>query len=154
MSANIQGDQNAGKLTVVVIGSIVFAAITGVLMFSHPEPKRSNDKADTSSQTDTSQQSTAAYKLAVYDGSSSPDAATVARYQTALDGLKQLCKEDEDKLAGEIWASWTDLEKNHVTDETNLTLIRHIKDSIDPSIAPTNCSAIMATYLTLRESGS
>jgi hypothetical protein len=154
MSASTDVDRNASKFAVVVLGVIIVAAIAGVLMLNHQEPTRSSDHVDTSLPSATNQQSTAAYKLAVYDGSSSPDAAIVARYQTALDSLKQLCKEDEDKLAGEILASWTDLEKNHVTDETNLTLIGHNKGAIDTSIAPTDCSAIMATYLTLRESGS
>jgi hypothetical protein len=111
-----------------------------------PSPTPAPPSIDTSS---------AAYKLAQYDLGSSPSASDVATYQTALDGLLPYCTEkDEMKLAGQIWASWQDLKKNGINDETNLTLISHIETSIPDSIKPTDCQGIMAAYLVLRETPS
>ncbi len=92
-----------------------------------------------------------AYKLALYDSGYAPDATTVAKYQSALDVLKQHCTEDEPTLASEIWASWKDLESNKVTDETILSLMAHITQSVPASAAPTDCRAVMAAYLLMRE---
>jgi hypothetical protein len=95
---------------------------------------------------------TPAYTLAADDLNHAPDNAIVANYQTALDGLKPLCTEkDEYTLASEIWASQQDLIKNGIKDETNLTLIGHIKASIPANSAPVDCRGVMAAYLTLRE---
>ena len=85
------------------------------------------------------------------DMKAAPNPTTVAHYQAALDGLKPLCTENEATLAGEIWASWNDLEKNGVTDETNLSLIGRIKASIPQTAASTDCGQVMAAYLVLRE---
>jgi hypothetical protein len=92
-----------------------------------------------------------AYRLATYDSNQEPSAVTVSKYQTALDNLKTLCAEDDTTLAAEIWASWKDLQKNGVSDETNLSLIAHIEKSIPPKTAPVECRGVMAAYLTLRE---
>jgi hypothetical protein len=93
----------------------------------------------------------AASKLAFADLGHVPDAATVAKYQSALDSLKPLCTENEATLAGEIWGSWKDLVDNQVTDETNLSLISHITQSIPSDSTPTDCRGVMAAYLVLRE---
>lgn len=92
-----------------------------------------------------------AYKLAVADLNHEPNPSVIAAYQAALDGLKPLCTEDEATLAGEIWGSWKDLVNSKVTDETNLSLIGHIRQSIPSDSNPTDCRGFMAAYLVLRE---
>jgi hypothetical protein len=92
-----------------------------------------------------------AYVLAMYDSKTHPDLATVTRYQAALDSLEPFCTEDEATLAGEVWSSWNDLQKNGVSDETNLSLIGHIKESIPQGAVPTDCRQVMAAYLVMRE---
>ena len=89
--------------------------------------------------------------LAEYDLGHAPDAATTAKYQTALDALKPLCTETEAKLISEIHNSWQDLENNGVTDETHLTLTQHVADSIPAGSPATDCAQIMAAYLLERE---
>ncbi len=94
-----------------------------------------------------------AYKLAVYDLGHAPDASTVQQYQIALDGLKPYCKEDEEKLAGEVWTSEKDLRKNGIIHETNLTLLGDTRGSLGPGnqYNVTDCSGILSAYLALRE---
>lgn len=136
-------------VTVIVL-LFIFIVATGASKDNSPQPATAAKPATSTSQTPQMDTQSPAYKLADYDLNHAPDAATVAQYQTALDGLRPLCTEPEDKIAAEIWASWQDLEKNGVTDETNLTLIGHIKDSV-PDGTVVNCQGVMAAYLTLRE---
>lgn len=88
----------------------------------------------------------------MYDLNQTPDTITVSKYQSALDSLKPLCTEDEATLASEIWASWKDLKSNGVSDETILSLMAHITQSVPSGgAAPTDCRGVMAAYLVLRE---
>jgi hypothetical protein len=80
-----------------------------------------------------------------------PDSGTVARYQTALDGLAARCAEDKSALASEIILGRQDLVKNGIKDETNLTPIGHIASTIPRSGGPVDCRAFLAAYLVLRE---
>jgi len=100
----------------------------------------SNSPADpnTSSQTSQTTQQSPAYTLASLELKRTPDSATVAQYQKALDNLKPLCKEDESKLANEIWNSLQDLQKHNINDETSITCSANIVSSIPSSAAPTD----------------
>ena len=74
----------------------------------------------------------------------------VRRLNTALNRLAPACKESRHRLAGEIWASWKDLHKNGKNDSI-LSVLVHIRESIPSSLGRTNCAGIMAAYLVLRE---
>ena len=131
----------------LVFGPVALALFVLVAMTAPPRPATTDTQA---AQTTTAPESPA-YKLALYDASYAPDTTTVAKYQSELDALKALCTEDEATLASEIWASWKDLESNKVTDETNLSLMAHIAQSVPSSAAPTDCRGVMAAYLVMRE---
>jgi energy-coupling factor transporter transmembrane protein EcfT len=108
-----------------------------------------------------------AYTLAAYDLGHTPDASTVSRYQKALDdlgphnGLGAYCPESQEKLAGEVHTSLQHLRENGITDQTNLTLIGHIKDSVPIIIKRPNqpqdlqihsmCLGVLSAYLWSRE---
>lgn len=89
-----------------------------------------------------------AFFLAHLDGSSAD-----AVYVSALDRLAAECTEGRVKVAGYVDTAYRDLERNGVTDETRLTVMKHLARSIPPSAAPTRCDQVAAAYLTLREPG-
>lgn len=148
-------DMSAGEkfvgmtvLILVVIGAFwVLWTILGHIGGASNNSPTDNQSSQTSAQTP-------AYTLASLELGHTPDTATVAQYQTALDSLKPLCKEDQSKVANEVYNSLEDLKKHNINDETAVTFAAHIVSSIPASAAPTDCSGIMASYLVLRESPS
>jgi hypothetical protein len=90
-----------------------------------------------------------AQMLANLDGGVRP----VADYQAALDALGPKCTQDAAHIAGLGDAGYKDLVKNGVTDETRLTVLRHLSDSIPASLGRTDCAGILSGYLVLREQG-
>jgi hypothetical protein len=89
-----------------------------------------------------------AQKLADLDGNS----RSVAEYQTVLDTWAGRCTESPEKLAGYAYATVEDLRKNNVTDETEYSVLTHLKDST-PAGMKAKCEDIAAGYLALRENG-
>lgn len=132
----------------IIIGLVMLA------VFAPKTPTKANSQ--TSTKTTTTQQpkvdtTTPAYKLADYDLNNAPDSATVAQYQAALDSVKPLCAQDEERIAAITYGSWTDLKQHGITDENNLALLNHLKASIPANTAPVDCQGVYAAYLTLRE---
>ena len=90
-----------------------------------------------------------AQRLADLDG----DAQDVADYQAALDALGPKCTQDQAFIAGLGDTGYRDLVKNGVTDETRLSVLQHLSDSIPASLGRTDCTGILSGYLVLREQG-
>lgn len=90
-----------------------------------------------------------AQMLADLDGDTQPAGA----YQAALDALAPKCTQDEEHIAGLGNAGYQDLVKNGVRDETRLTVLQHLDASIPDSLGKTDCTGMLAGYLTLREHG-
>lgn len=97
----------------------------------------------------TSAAASRAQMLADLDGDKQP----VGAYQAALDALGPKCTQDEVHIAGLGDAGYQDLVKNGVTDETRLTVLQHMDDSIPASLGKTDCAGILSAYLVLREQG-
>jgi hypothetical protein len=79
-------------------------------------------------------------------------ATNVAPYAAALNALQPACTQDRAGIAGLGDAGLTDLEKNGIRDETRLTVLQHLRDSIPASGGRTDCAGVLAAYLVLRES--
>lgn len=88
-----------------------------------------------------------AQKLADLDGNSQP----VSVYQRALDSLAPKCTQDREHIAGIANATLQDLQKNGVTDESELSVLQHLGQSIPAGSSRTDCVSIAAAYATLRE---
>jgi hypothetical protein len=89
-----------------------------------------------------------AQKLADLDGGNRPS----SQYQTALDTWASRCNESPEKLAGYVYATVQDLQKNGINDETEYSALTHLRDST-PAGVKMKCEDVAAGYLTLRESG-
>jgi hypothetical protein len=103
--------------------------------------------SSSSSSTPTSPTAAAAQKLATFQ----PGAE--GAFESALNDLKPVCRENPDKLAAEIWASWQDLKKNN-----RPTSLLHVAQALDtvgsgltPNAEPTNCASLLAAYLVTAE---
>jgi hypothetical protein len=90
-----------------------------------------------------------AQELADLDGDTHP----VADYQAALDALAPKCTQGETYIAGLGDAGYKDLVKNGVTDETRLSVLQHLDQSIPASLGKTDCTSMLSGYLMLREQG-
>ena len=90
-----------------------------------------------------------AQTLADEDGDVSP----VGDYQAALDALGPKCTQDEAHIASLGDAGYSDLVKNGVTDETRLSVLRHLDQSIPAGLGKTDCAGMLSAYLVLREQG-
>lgn len=90
-----------------------------------------------------------AQMLADLDGDKQP----VGAYQAALDALGPKCTQDEAHIAGLGDAGYQDLVKNGVTDETRLTVLQHLSDSLPAGMGKTDCASVLSAYLVLREQG-
>lgn len=88
-----------------------------------------------------------AQMLADLDGNSQP----VSAYQRALDALAPKCTQDRQRIAGIGNATLQDLQKNGVTDESELSVLQHLNDSLPAGSPRTDCVSIAAAYATLRE---
>lgn len=88
-----------------------------------------------------------AQMLADLDGDTSP----VTDYQAALNALAPKCTQDEVHIAGLGDAGYKDLVLNGVTDETRLTVLQHLDQSIPASVGKTDCTGMLSAYLVLRE---
>lgn len=88
-----------------------------------------------------------AQMLADLDGNAHPAAA----YQRALDALAPKCTQDRKSIAGIGNATLQDLQKNGITDETELSVLEHLNQSLPAGSPRTDCVSIAAAYATLRE---
>lgn len=136
---------------------LVFLAIAGVVGYAELKgdpPSSSASSSSTSGQGNvpasalaTSAAASAAQRLADLDGDVSP----VSDYQAALDALAPKCTQDEPFIAGLGDSGYSDLVKNGVTDETRLSVLQHLNDSIPSSLGKTDCTGMLSAYLVLRE---
>ena len=85
--------------------------------------------------------------LADLDGGRYP----VSDYQHALNALAPKCKQDEQHIAGIANGTLEDLQKNGVTDETELSVLQHLDGSIPKGAPRMDCIGVAASYATLRE---
>lgn len=90
---------------------------------------------------------TPAQMLTDLDGDKLP----LVQYQAALGVLDAECTQDETHIAALANAGYQDLVKNGITDETRLSVLRHLADSIPPGGAPVDCAGVLSAYLVLRE---
>ncbi|MFI5976988.1 hypothetical protein [Streptomyces sp. NPDC051452] len=104
--------------------------------------------AGCSTATDTPSAPSPAQKLADMDGDNRP----ASQYQRALDTWASRCNEGPEKLAGYVYATVQDLQKNGINGETEYSALTHLKDST-PAGVKMKCADVAAGYLTLRESG-
>lgn len=88
-----------------------------------------------------------AQMMADLDGNAYP----VTTYQLLLSKWATKCTQDQATLAGYVHASLQDLQQNGIHSETEYTLLRQLNLST-PDRASTDCKAIAAAYLVLRES--
>ncbi|MFD9615063.1 hypothetical protein ACFWWS_37450, partial [Streptomyces sp. NPDC059083] len=93
-------------------------------------------------------------------GTSTPQttSAAAAKYsadeQAALDALRGACREDDGKLYVEAKRANELMQKAGINDETTLTVLQHLRDSL-PADAPTmDCAGVLAEYTMLREKGT
>lgn len=129
-----------GLLTVAITVGLVVAGKVGERQFS-------SSPAVTQAAAPASSTPSPAQRLADLDGDKSP----VADYQTALDALAPKCTQDQATIAGLGDAGYNDLVKNGVTDETRLSVLQHLNDSIPASLGKTDCTGMLSAYLVLRE---
>lgn len=78
--------------------------------------------------------------------------------QAALDALHGKCRVDgdggDDKLYAEAQETNTLLRKDGVTDETTLTVLQHLRQSIPDGAPELQCSELLADYEQLRAHGN
>jgi len=91
--------------------------------------------------------SSPAQMLADLDGDNHP----AGDYQQVLDQLTPKCNEDEYTLASYVFATLADLRKNNIDDETELSVLQHLNESLPDIGQKTECKQIAAAYLVLRE---
>lgn len=136
-------------LTLTTAAALLTLALAGCALPSTPATSSdgSGDQAaPTTPAADTP--TSPAQKLSDTDGGT----RTVDDYQAALDHFSAKCTQDQAHVAGIVYATQDDLQKNGVNDETEYTVMQHLDQSIPASMGKTDCTSIAAAYLVLRES--
>jgi len=72
---------------------------------------------------------------------------------TALNALHPGCQEDNPKLDAEAKKTLELMQKKGVKDETVLTVLQHLRQSIPPGTPDMNCANQLGAYVTLRGNG-
>jgi hypothetical protein len=73
--------------------------------------------------------------------------------QQALDAVSPACSETPDKLDAEASKTVELLAEKGVHDETTVTVLRHLRQSIPASAPVMNCATVLAPYITMRTGG-
>ncbi len=76
-----------------------------------------------------------------------------AAEMAALNALHPGCQEDYPKLDAEAKKALELMQRNGVTDETTLTVLQHLRQSIPPGTPDMNCANQLGAYVTLRGNG-
>jgi hypothetical protein len=76
-----------------------------------------------------------------------------AEEQAALDAVTPACSETPDKLDAEAAKTVELLEEKGVDDETTVTVLQHLRQSIPDGAPVMNCSTVLAPYITMRTGG-
>jgi len=71
----------------------------------------------------------------------------------ALNALHPGCQEDYPKLDAEARKALEIMQRNGVKDETTLTVLQHLRQSIPGGIPDMNCANQLGAYVTLRGNG-
>jgi len=71
----------------------------------------------------------------------------------ALNALHPGCLEDSPKLDAEAKKALEIMQRNGVKDETTLTVLQHLRQSIPPGTPDMNCANQLGAYVTLRGNG-
>lgn len=144
---------NRGPLGCLLAGVLLFGgctayfAIDGNAKDNAASSSAGNSDGTPAAAPATSATASSAQMLADLDGDTSP----VGDYQAVLDALAPKCTQDEYHIAALGYSGYNDLAKNGVHDETRLTVLQHLDQSIPASLGKTDCVGMMAAYLTLRE---
>jgi hypothetical protein len=89
--------------------------------------------------------------LRVWDANSNHDTTgTGADYQAAFDQVTPKCTQTAAQLPAMVEATHKILTDGGVTDETGLTVLQHLGDSIPAGSGPQDCVQLLAAYATLR----
>ena len=70
--------------------------------------------------------------------------------QAAIDRLHPGCTESGPALGREAGRALQLLQQHGVTDETVLTVLVHLRDSIPPGVPDMNCADVLGAYISLR----
>ncbi|KZM70746.1 hypothetical protein [Nocardia terpenica] len=73
--------------------------------------------------------------------------------QAALTSLHGACREDDDKLYAEAKKANELMIDSGVRDETTLSVLQHLRQSIPQDSPVMGCSEVLATYVTVRAHG-
>lgn len=138
---------------VAVFGVLAFAVIWGIRALAIDGDTPAAEPAHTSvaaprsaAPKSSSSKPSPAQMLADLDNNDHP----AGDYQQVLNQFTPKCKEDEFTLASYVFATLTDLRKKHINDETELTVLQHLNDSLPDMGGKTECKQIAAAYLVLR----
>jgi hypothetical protein len=77
--------------------------------------------------------------------------ASANAYTSAFAVLSKHCTEQGVPLANEVQATLGLLKKASIDDETNLTVMQHLDQSMAAEKSKTSCAQIAGAYVTLRE---
>jgi hypothetical protein len=86
------------------------------------------------------------------DAAAGVNVGTPAAYDAAFKTLSSRCQEQGVSLGNEVGAILGLLQKSNVTDETQLSVMQHVAQSIPPG-QKMGCADIGAAYVTLRTNG-
>lgn len=79
--------------------------------------------------------------------------ADIADYQAALDKVTAKCTNSPTDIGHFVANAKADLVRNGITDETELSVLKHLDGSL-PDGTHMDCQGVLAAYLVLREQGS
>jgi hypothetical protein len=73
--------------------------------------------------------------------------------QAALDAVSPACTESPDKLDAEAAKAVELLADSGVHDETTVTMLRHLRESIPDGAPRMDCAQVLGAYIRLRSNG-
>lgn len=130
---------------------LVFAGIIGFVGWKIAENHNASSGGSSSNSQTVSDQQTGARVLRQFDADHGNGGNNESAYGAELDVLSGKCTNSTKDTARFVENSYTDLTSHGVTDETALTLLRHLDQSI-PAGSQMDCQGVLAAYLVLRES--
>lgn len=83
-----------------------------------------------------------------------PSSSIPADEQAALDDVAPACSETPDKLDAEAAKAVELLAEKGIHDETTVTVLRHLRDSIPVGVPVMNCTTVLGPYISMRTGGS
>ena len=134
-------------LSLAAISCAALLALTGCAMSSTP----STASAPNAAPATTAATPPVPEQLRDMDIAANVDVQPQSAYNTAFAALSKDCTEQGVPLANEVHATLGLLQKAKITDETHLTVMQHIAQSIPAGSPKMSCADIAGAYVTLRE---